>query len=343
MDYDNPRSAGEIDPMAKATEKFELIKTDLVFADFLRNVRMESRMDTGPDSSLWKDMDANGFRDDKPLVVAKVGDRYRVIQGHRRFKVATGIREKNPDKLDRLPCLVFSNLSEMDELRMLVDQFHTQSLNDFETYLAVKRLLTTGLSEEQIGQQIGKSRGFVQRRKQIARLPQKVEDLYRANAEGGKDAPRFKFTDGDLQKMDVAANEDRSAGRDPEADGSLFAERWTSLVTTGAAAPADPKAKTRKDSLDMALMLKEPIIEAVLNWAAGNPVNLGDVKESISTLRAKASQFNDVSIERDDLRNELSVAEALITKLRADLDTAETLLNADRSAGEADRADSDVA
>lgn len=304
----------------KSTEKFELISTDLIYADYERNVRMSSRMDTGPTSGLWLDMDANGFRDDKPLVVSKVGDRYRVIQGHRRFKTASGIREKNPDKLKKLPCLVYTGLTEQDELRMLVDQFHTQTLNDFETYLAVKRLLTTGLSEEQIGQQIGKSRGFVQRRKQIARLPQKVEDLYRANAEGGKDAPRFKFTDGDLQKMDQAANADRDAGRRPEDDGSLFGERWESLVTTGAAAPPEPKAKTRKDSIDMALMLKEPIIESVLNWAAGNPINLGDVKEQIVTLRTKAFQFNDLIVKFDDLINELKVAEALITQLRADAD-----------------------
>lgn len=280
-----------------ASAKIQYLKVTKLVANLDRNPRLASSYDESKDKQfkdLKNDIALNGFRIDKPVVVSRRktanGIEDVVIQGHRRREAAFQINQKDASKCAEIPCLVFEGLSEADEVKYMIDHFLVKDLGDFEQYLAVKRLVFAGLSEEAIASQIGKSRGFVQRRKWIANAPTCVEDAWRAKAEGGE--ATVAITDKNLTELTKAKNADREDGTDDPEGGPKFKEAWTALCATGKVVPTEPKSRTRKDLLDLCNTFKDPIIVTVLKFAAGDSGGMAELVEEIKVLRAKAAQLD---------------------------------------------------
>lgn len=295
------------------------VKADEVYADYSRNFRMaESYGECLPISgfnpekqkpNLYEDIKANGIS--TPLALAELSSdeaerisaivgrkiRYRIVRGHRRFRCVENVRKDNPHMFIEIPAMVYKNLSGADEFRLMADHAHVKGLNEYELFDAIKKLaLNTNLSEEAIGHQVGRSRGYVQRRKWIMNLPPCVEENFRAKFlkdDQGKPVPHTAFTDGDLQKLYAAQGRDKEAGREPLSEGSEFANLWNNLENTGRAAPPEPKAWTRKDMLGKLEWIKEPIVRNVLQACAGEPVKLTDSVEQIDALRATIKELRE--------------------------------------------------
>lgn len=287
-----------------ATSKLQMIKLGNLVADFARNPRLASNYasDDKDFKKLVETIDQEGFRSDKPLVVAKYKDndtwKYRVIQGHRRFAAVTTINKRDNSKCTELPCIVYEGLSETDEWKLMIDHFHVKGLSEFEQYLAIKRLLLAGLTEEAVANQTGKSRGFVQRRRWIASAPQVVEDAYRAKAEG---TGTLALTDPDLQEIKKAMTADQAAGLDNVNGGPNFSEVWSNITNNGRAKAPEPKSKTRKELLDMLGMVKDPIGKGFLKYAAGEPgQQLTTLVEELQTLRAKAASWDEMASQQPE-------------------------------------------
>jgi hypothetical protein len=294
--------------------KSALVRTAEVYADFSRNPRMFYDTDPKPNydpakdkAGLYEDIDANGIN--TPLHVVPLAEsealeiqqkhglsvrpKFRIFRGHRRFDVVRKIREVSAHKFESLPVTVFEGLTPAEEMDLLVDQIQVKGLNEYEKYLAVKQLkLATRMSEEQIATKLGQSRGWVQRRGWIAAMPQCVEDEYRkrfmVDAEG-KTLAHTRLRDEDLNKLNIAANLDRGAGLDPAEPGSEFMKAWTNLVGTGQVKAKDPKALTRKQMLDKAALVRDPIIRDTILCCAGNDIDLAAIVNKIEALRSQVS------------------------------------------------------
>lgn len=300
--------------MAKMT--FKYAKTDETYADYSRNFRMansyaecEPIKAFNPEKhkpNLYEDIKLEGIQTPLALVElskeeseelsAKIGRtiKFRVIRGHRRFRCIERIRSESPHMLETFPAQVHSGLSRDDEYNLMVDHAHVKGLNDYELFDAIRKLATnTRLSEEQIGHKVGRSRGYVQRRKWIMSLPHIVEENYRKRFntdEEGKPLAYTNFTDGDLVKLNTAANVDREAGIEPGSDGSAFGKVWNVLETNGSTKILEIKAMSRKEILEKVQYFKDPIIKHIMRAIAGDPVNLSDAVDMLEALRLQAEQ-----------------------------------------------------
>jgi hypothetical protein len=314
---------------SKQVVKLQDIDTDTIFADYGDNFRMESAYaDLKPipgfnpekqKAGLYEDIKNNGLQ--TPLWVAKLSkeeaeairDRevragrpgvlyeWIVMRGHRRFYVITQIRLTEPHNFQKIRCQTYTGLTKADRYKLMADHMQTKGLNDFEVYTAIKRLtLNTGLSEVQIGMQMGKSRGYVQRRKWIAAMPQRVEDNYKlafTRDEEGKPVACVKLPDPVLVELHKAFQEDTDAGRDPESEGSSFNVAWAKL--SAGDMPPPVKSLTRKDIQDKSRLIKEPLVKEILAVCAGDAGDLASAADQIANMRARIKELENLLRESD--------------------------------------------
>lgn len=288
-----------------ANPKFTFIKISALKYDLNRNPRLTSSYNEDSDKD-FKDLvlsiETEGFRVDKPILVSKrANGECWIVQGHRRYFSAVVVNKRsNGEKCKEIPCLVEEGLTLDEENRRLIDHFLVKGLSDFEQYLAVKQLLLTGMGEMEVAQHIGKSRGFVQRRKWIVQAPAVVEAEWRKKAEGNED--HVPLTDPNLTELKKAKTRDQEAGVDNTDGGPAFKEAWSKILATGKVKEAEPKAKTRSYMLDYCSMVKDPLILDTIKWCAGEVgIDMGKVNEGIATMRAKAVAYDDLLNGEDKL------------------------------------------
>lgn len=109
----------------------------------------------------------------QPLLVTKQQDgRYRIIAGERRFRAARKAGLKN------IPVIV-RDVTASETLQLaLIENVQREDLNPIEQARAMERLVTEhGLTQEQVAQQVGKSRSSVANILRLTLLPQDVTDL----------------------------------------------------------------------------------------------------------------------------------------------------------------------
>jgi ParB family chromosome partitioning protein len=133
------------------------------------------RIEPGALEELASSISAHGVV--QPLVVAAVGDdRYRIIVGERRWRAA------QKAGLQRVP-VVIKDVSDRQTLEMaLVENLQRADLNPLEEAAAYQRLIDDfGLTQQEVGRQVGKSRVAISNTLRLLSLP---ETLKRAVLEG---------------------------------------------------------------------------------------------------------------------------------------------------------------
>ncbi len=112
----------------------------------------------------------------QPLVVTKVGERYELIAGERRFQAAKRVG------LTHVPVMV-RVASEQTKLELaIIENIQRHNLNPIEEARAYQRLLHEfGLSQEETALKMGKSRSTVANSVRLLQLP---VDMQRAVSEG---------------------------------------------------------------------------------------------------------------------------------------------------------------
>jgi ParB family chromosome partitioning protein len=107
----------------------------------------------------------------QPLLVRRVGDRYQLIAGERRWRAARAAG------LARVPVIVReAKDGELLELA-LIENLQREDLNPMEEASAYRRLMTEfGLSQEQIAERVGKDRTTVANFVRLLKLPAPVRE-----------------------------------------------------------------------------------------------------------------------------------------------------------------------
>jgi ParB family chromosome partitioning protein len=110
----------------------------------------------------------------EPLLVRKVGGRFQIIAGERRYRAAVEAG------LDEVPCVVReSSDAEMMELA-LVENLQRKDLTPFEEADGLKVLADSyGYTHEMMAEKLGKSRSSVTETLALTAMPEDVRDLCR--------------------------------------------------------------------------------------------------------------------------------------------------------------------
>ena len=112
----------------------------------------------------------------QPILVARVGQRYRIIAGERRFRAAARAG------LQRIPAVV-RTVGDDDRLTLaLIENIQREDLTPLEEAQAYRRIIDlTGISQEALAVRVGKHRSTVANSLRLLGLP---EEMRNALAEG---------------------------------------------------------------------------------------------------------------------------------------------------------------
>jgi len=109
----------------------------------------------------------------QPLVVTRVGDKYKLIAGERRFRAA------QKAGLTTVPVLVKEMMAEGDALQIaLIENIQREDLNPIEEAMAYHQLHDDfQLTQEEISRRVGKERSTVANFLRLLKLPDPVKKL----------------------------------------------------------------------------------------------------------------------------------------------------------------------
>lgn len=126
--------------------------------------------DDGKINELAESLRKNGLI--QPVVVRSVESGYELIAGERRLRAVKKIG------MERIPAIVrTTDEKEMLELS-LIENLHRDDLNPLEEAIAYERLVEEyGLTQEKLGEELGKSRASVANTLRLLKLPEEVREM----------------------------------------------------------------------------------------------------------------------------------------------------------------------
>jgi ParB family chromosome partitioning protein len=111
----------------------------------------------------------------QPLVVTKVDDGYQIIAGERRWRAA------ELAGLESVPVLIKESTSQQMLELALVENIQRADLNPLEEANAYRQLMDEfGLTQEEVAEQVGKSRASVANTVRLLKLPDEVKEALAA-------------------------------------------------------------------------------------------------------------------------------------------------------------------
>lgn len=112
----------------------------------------------------------------QPVVVRRVGDRFELVVGERRWRAA------QKAGLDALPAVV-ADIDEQDRLEVaLVENVQRRDLNPIELGFAFRTLAETGATQDEIGRRVGLDRSTIANHLRLLDLP----GSYQEDVEAGR-------------------------------------------------------------------------------------------------------------------------------------------------------------
>jgi ParB family chromosome partitioning protein len=121
-------------------------------------------------AELARSIEANGVI--QPIVVRRVGERFQIIAGERRWRAA------KKAGLKRIPSLVRDVPEERVLELSLIENIQRQELNPIEEANAYRKLQEQlGITQEAVALRVGKDRSSVTNSLRLLRLPESVQSL----------------------------------------------------------------------------------------------------------------------------------------------------------------------
>lgn len=119
-------------------------------------------------NELAQSITANGII--QPLVVRRLGGKYQLIAGERRWRAAQRAG------LLRVPCIIRDIPDDKLLELALIENIQRQELNAIEEAQAYKRLIESlNLTQEMVAQRVGRDRTFITNYLRLLRLPEDVQ------------------------------------------------------------------------------------------------------------------------------------------------------------------------
>ncbi len=119
---------------------------------------------------LTRSIRANGIV--QPIVVRKLGNRYQIVAGERRWRAAQRA------ELHRIPAVVREVGDDKLLELALIENIQRQELNPIEEARAYRKLIDSiGLTQESVAEQVGKERSVVTTSLRLLRLPDDLQSM----------------------------------------------------------------------------------------------------------------------------------------------------------------------
>jgi len=152
---------------ATASEETNEIPIDLIDPSALQP---RSVFDDAKLEELARSIHANGVV--QPVLVRRKGSRYELIAGERRWRAA------KIAGLNKIPAAVRS-ISDDKVLEVaLIENIQREDLNPIEEARAYKKLIETlGLTQETVGERVGRDRSYVTNYLRLLKLPEDLQEL----------------------------------------------------------------------------------------------------------------------------------------------------------------------
>ncbi|MGH9931583.1 MAG: ParB/RepB/Spo0J family partition protein [Pyrinomonadaceae bacterium] len=152
---------------ATAIEETNEVPIELIDPNALqpRSVFDDAKLD-----DLARSIHANGVV--QPVLLRRKGSRFELIAGERRWRAAERAG------LTKIPAVV-RNVSDDKVLEIaLIENIQREDLNPIEEARAYKKLIETlGLTQETVGERVGRDRSYVTNYLRLLRLPEDIQDL----------------------------------------------------------------------------------------------------------------------------------------------------------------------
>ncbi|HAE39080.1 MAG TPA: chromosome partitioning protein ParB, partial [Candidatus Riflebacteria bacterium] len=108
----------------------------------------------------------------QPVLVRKIGDRYQIVSGERRYRASklAGART--------IPAVIRKLDEEQTLLAGLIENIQRQDLNPIEEAKTLRDiLLNYGLTHDQLAEKVGRSRSALTNRLRLLQLPVEIQEL----------------------------------------------------------------------------------------------------------------------------------------------------------------------
>ncbi|MDD6045777.1 MAG: ParB/RepB/Spo0J family partition protein [Clostridia bacterium] len=183
----------------------------------------------------------------QPIVVRKIGERYSIIAGERRYRAA------RMAGLATVPVVI----RDMDEMQArevaLIENIQRENLNPIEEAAAIKSLMDLhDLTQEEVSKRISKSRPAVSNSVRLLSLPEEVQDMVKEGKLQAGHARAILSIPDDLNRTIVARRIAESGASVREAEKLVKAElnpRMEPAVPKAEKRPADPDLRAAEDAL----------------------------------------------------------------------------------------------
>lgn len=110
-----------------------------------------------------------------PITLRKAEVGYEIVAGERRWRAARRA------KLTKVPCIIKDLTEEENMVISIVENMQRVDLNPIEEAEALSQLIKKyGYSQEDVSQNVGKSRSYVTNSLRLLKLPEKIRDLVRS-------------------------------------------------------------------------------------------------------------------------------------------------------------------
>ena len=183
----------------------------------------------------------------QPIVVRKIGERYSIIAGERRYRAA------RMAGLATVPVVI----RDMDEMQArevaLIENIQRENLNPIEEAAAIKSLMDLhALPQEEVSKRISKSRPAVSNSVRLLSLPEEVQDMVKEGKLQAGHARAILSIPDDLNRTIVARRIAESGASVREAEKLVKAQlnpRMEPAVPKAEKRPADPDLRAAEDAL----------------------------------------------------------------------------------------------
>lgn len=273
-----------------ANESIRMVDYSKIKVDLVRNPRFMSSYSI--ESLAWLARSIYKFGLNEALVLSKRDNgELWLLQGVLRytsigFLQTVGVKgtkadaaiEANPEFMAKVKCRVFTGLTQLQELDLVMDHGQRTELSRAEIYMAARTMDRMGLSQSFIAAKFGKHRSVYQKIANVMKMPLAVEDILLTDpkSEGHIDLPDAAITELYKQLNLDKANAD-AAGTPlrPRTGGPLFDAALAKFLKDG----TGPRVKSMTTSYLMERREKEndaDVQDLLLAIATNDKTGLGN-------------------------------------------------------------------
>ena len=219
----------------------------------------------------------------QPVVLRRIGGRYQIISGERRFRAFKYLKRSN------VPCIIKVKITDREMLELaLVENIQREQLNEIEKAIAYQRLINEfNYTHEELAKQVGKSRAVITNSLRLLNLPEEIQEMVRKNEISAGHARALLSLDTPEKQLEAARRivEDKLTVRDIE-----------NFVQQGKKGGGEPSLPAKQEPFRQ--QPQDPDIVHVLEklqYKFGTPVKLKETKGDKGRIEIEYFSVSDLT------------------------------------------------